>query len=71
MCLSIRNLVDFVFRIGNKFDPQVSLEEFKCFVKEKKIPEYITGDREISFNDFDRKDFDKENSNEENSDEEN
>ena len=46
------------------------LEECKYFVKEKKIPEYIIDDREIS-SDSDREDSDEENSDEENFNEEN
>ena len=50
------------------------LEELKCVVKEKKMPEYITEDIEISSDDSDREDSDEENTdkedcNEENSDE--
>ena len=46
------------------------LEECKYVVKEKKTPEYITDDIEVS-SDSDREDSDEEISNEENSDEEN
>ena len=54
------------FRTGKNYYPQVFLEECKYVVKEKKMPEYITDDIEISSDDSDR-----EHSNEENSDEEN
>ena len=47
------------------------LEEFKYIDKEKKMPEYITGDIEISSDDSDREDSDEENFDKENSDEEN
>ena len=47
------------------------LEEFKCIDKEKKMPEYITDDIEISSDDSDREDSDEENFDKENSDEEN
>ena len=63
-------LIDSVFRAGKNYYPQVFLEECKYFVKGKKMPEYITGDIEISA-DSDREDSDEEGSNEENSDEEN
>ena len=63
-------LIDSVFRTGKNYYPQVFLEECKYFVKGKKMPEYITGDIEISA-DSDREDSDEESSNEENSDEEN
>ena len=63
-------LIDSVFRAGKNYYPQVFLEECKYFVKGKKMPEYITGDIEISA-DSDREDSDEESSNEENSDEEN
>ena len=46
------------------------LEECKCVVEEKQMPEYITDDIEIS-SDSDREDSDEENCNEENSDENN
>ena len=42
------------------------LEECKYIVKEKKMPEYVTNDIEISFDDYDREDSDEENSDEEN-----
>ena len=63
-------LIDSVFRTGKNYYPQVFLEECKYFVKGKKMPEYITGDIEISA-DSDREDSDEDSSNEENSDEEN
>ena len=69
ICLSV-TLVDSVFRTGKNYYPQVFLKEFKDVVKEKKIPEYITDNIEIS-SDSDREDSDEEISNEENSDEEN
>ena len=47
------------------------LEECKYAVKEKKMPEYIMDDIEISSDDSDKEDSDEEISNEENSDEEN
>ena len=46
------------------------LEECKFVVKEKKMPEYIADDIEISSDDSDREDSDEEISDEENSDEE-
>ena len=47
------------------------LEEHKYVIKEKKAPEHITDDMEISFDDSDTEDSDEENSNEENCDEKN
>ena len=41
-------LIDSVFRTGKNYYPQVFLEECKYVVKEKKMPEYITDDIEIS-----------------------
>ena len=63
-------LIDSVLRTGKKYYPQVFLEQCKYVVKEKTMPEYITGDIEIS-SDSDREDSDGEISNEENTDEEN
>ena len=60
-------LTNSAFRTGKNDYLQVFLEEQKCVVKEKKIPEYIADDIKISFRDSDR----EENSNEENSHEEN
>ena len=62
ICLSVI-LIDFVFRTGKNYYPQVFLEQCKYAVEEKKMPEYITDKIEIS--------SDKENSSEENSDVEN
>ena len=64
-------LIDSVFRTGKNYYPRVFLEECKYAVKEKKMPEYITDDIEISSDDSDKEDSDEEISNEENSDEEN
>ena len=61
ICLSVI-LTDSVFRTGKNYYPQVFLEEYKCVVKEKKMPKYITDDTEISSG--------EENSDEENSDKE-
>ena len=68
--LFISNLITSVFRTGKNFCPQVFLEECKYAVREKKMTEYITDDREIS-DDSGREDSDEKNSNEENSDKEN
>ena len=46
ICLSVI-LVDSVFRTGKNYYPQVFLEEYKYIVKERKIPEYITDDRNL------------------------
>ena len=64
--------IDSVFRKGNNYHHhQVFLKECKHVVKEKKMPEYITDDIEISSDDSGREDSNEENSNEEISDEEN
>ena len=69
ICLSVI-LIDSVFRTGKSYYPQVFLEECKYLVKEKKIPNYIIGNVEIS-SDSDRENSNEENSGEENSNEEN
>ena len=69
ICISVI-LVDSVYRKDKDYYPQVFLEECKYVVKEKKMPEYITDDIEIS-SDSDRKDSYEESSFEENSNEEN
>ena len=70
ICLSVI-LIHFIFRTGKSYYLQVLLEEFKYIDKEKKMPEYITDDIEISSDDSDREDSDEENFDKENSDEEN
>ena len=69
ICLSVA-LIDSVYRTNKNYYPQMFLEECKFVVKEKKMPEYITDDIEISSNDSDWEDSDEENHDEENSDEE-
>ena len=69
ICLSVI-LIDSVFRTGKSYYPQVFLEECEYVVKEKKIPNYIIGNVEIS-SDSDRENSNEENSGEENSNEEN
>ena len=64
-------MIDSVFRTGKNYYPQVFVEEYLYAVKEKKMPEYITDDLEISSDDSDREDSDEENSDEEKSNEEN
>ena len=64
ICLSV-TLIDSVFRTGKSCYSKVFLEKCKNIVKEKKFPQYIIDDREIS------SDSDSENSDEGNSDEEN
>ena len=59
-----------MFRKGSNYYPKVLLEEYKCVVKELKMPENITDKIEISSY-SDREDFDEENSDEGNSNEEN
>ena len=70
MCLSVIS-IDSSFKTGNKYYPQVFLEECKHVVKEKKMPEYITDDIQSSSDDSDREDSDEKYSNEENFNEEN
>ena len=48
ICLSVI-LIDYVFRMGKNYYPQVSFEEFKYVVKEKKMAKYVFDDIEISF----------------------
>ena len=62
-------LLGSVFRTGKNYYSQVSLEEYKYVVKEKKIPKYITDDTEMS-SDSDRENSDEESSGRENSDRE-
>ena len=59
-----------MFRTDSNYYPKVFLEEYKCVVKELKMPENITDKIEIS-SCSDREDFDEENSDEGNSNEEN
>ena len=63
-------MIDSVFRKGKNYYPQVFVEECKYVVKEKKIPEYITVNIEVS-SDTDRDISNEEISNEEKSDKEN
>ena len=63
-------MIASVFRTGKSYYSQVFLEECKYVVEEKKIPEYITDDIEIS-SDSDREDSDEEIPNKKNSNEEN
>ena len=58
-------MIDSVFRTDKSCYPQMFVEELKYAVKEKKMPEYITDDIEISSDDCDREDSDEENFNEE------
>ena len=66
--LFISNFDRSVLTTGNNDYPQVLLEECKHVVKEKKMPENITDDMEISSDDSDREASDEENCIEENSD---
>ena len=65
ICLSVI-LINFVFRTGKNYYPQVLLEEYKYVVKEKRVPKYIIDDIEI-ISDSDKENPDEQNSNEENS----
>ena len=57
-------LIDSVYKKDKNYYVQVFLEECKYVFKEKKMPNYITDDIEISSDDSDRKNSDEENSNE-------
>ena len=61
-------MIDSVFRTGKNYYHQVFVKECKYVVKEKKMPEYITDNIEISSDDSDREDSneDEEGYNEEN-----
>ena len=48
-----------MFRTGSNYYPKIFLEEYKCVVKELKMPENITDKIEISSY-SDREDFDEE-----------
>ena len=52
ICLSVA-FIDSVYRTNKNYYPQMFLEECKFAVKEKKMPEYITDDIGISYNDSD------------------
>ena len=54
MYLFISNFDQFFFRTGKNY-LQLVLEQFKYVVKEKKMPEYISNEMEISSDDSDRK----------------
>ena len=61
-------MINFLFKTGKSYYPQVFLEECKHVAKEKKMHKYITDKIEIS---SDEENSNKENSNEENFNEEN
>ena len=66
MCLSVI-LIDSVYRTDKARYPQEFSEEYKYFLKEKKISNNITDDTNISSDDSDREEYDysdDENSNE-------
>ena len=67
ICLSV-TLIDFVFKTGNTFYPEVSLEECKCVVK-KIITKYRIHNSEFLILKKRIPNSDEENSNEKNSDE--
>ena len=68
-CLSVIFL-DSIFRTGKNYYPQVSLEECKYVIKEKKIHKYIIDDVKLS-SDSDKETLLKKVQMEKNSDEEN
>ena len=47
ICLSVV-LIDFYFKIGENYIPQMFLETYKCSVKEKEVTRHITEKLEIS-----------------------
>ena len=51
-------LIDSVYKTGKNYYPQLFLEECKYVVKEKKMPEYITDNIEISSNASDEENSD-------------
>ena len=59
-------MIDSVYVKHKTYYPQVFLEEFKNYIKEKKMSKFFTGYREISSYDQDKKNSDEENSDEEN-----
>ena len=61
-------MIASVFRTGESYYPQAFLGECKYVIEEKKMPEYITDNIEIS-SDSDKEDSHEKISNEENSDE--
>ena len=62
--------LDSIFRTGKNYYPQVSLEECKYVIKEKKIHKYIIDDVKLS-SDSDKETLLKKIQMEKNSDEEN
>ena len=55
-------MIDSVYRTGKNYYPHVFLEEYKYVVQEKKIPEYITDDIDISSDEENSDYSDEENS---------
>ena len=53
--------IDPLFRTGENYYLEVFQKECKYVFKEKRMPEYITEDIEISFNDSDAENSDEEN----------
>ena len=62
ICLSLI-LIESVYKKDKNYYPQVFLEECKYVVKEKKKSKFITDNKEISSDDFDKENSDEENSN--------
>ena len=60
ICLSVI-LIDSVYRTGKNYYLQAFLEEFQYVVKAKKMPEYITDNKEIYSDDSDEENSDEEN----------
>ena len=67
ICFSVI-LIDSGFRTSKSYYPLVFLKNVNMLLKEKKIPEYIIDEIEIS-SDSDRENSDRESSDDENSDE--
>ena len=59
-------MINSVYRKDKHYYLEVFLEEYKCVIKDKKTPKFITDNIEISSDDSDRENFDEENSNKEN-----
>ena len=59
-------LIDSVLETGKNYYPQVFLDECENIVKKKKVPDYITDNIQISFNDSCDENSDEEDSNEKN-----
>ena len=64
-------MINFFFGTGKNYYPQVFLDECKYDIRQKKMPECIIDDINISSHDSDRDESDEENCDGENFNEEN